>query len=986
MALERQQVQIPFAEGVDTKTDSKLVQPNKLLRLENGVFTKLGSIRKRYGYDILPRSTFSGTDIAAATGIARFKDELLLFNGTNLFAFSEASQRWIDKGQSASVKITNKFINQDYEVIDAVGYGYSAGYGVYSWSTASNEVRYSVIDESSGTVIVQDGLVDTSSESPKVVGLGNYVYIFYINGTSLSYKRINIASPQNISSKTDISTEVDPTDKVYELKKYNDRVFIAYNHNAVGGSVRLLYFTISSVLSAEVDLASEEAQTCIGIFTDEANDNVVYSFYDGTDLKYTVYSYDLLTEILPPTTLETVADVRNITGAATSENEYSFIYEIEQLISSTPQNYIKIVTADSTGTVGAATSFVRSVGLASKMYKYNDNYYVLTVHESDLQSTYFLYTLEGSLVSKLVANAAGGYLQNSMLPEVTVIKDDSVFIIPTLKKTSIIQEDGNTFLRPSVNSSRLYMDDTMSFQTVEIANNLHISGGVLQMYDGDELVEHGFNIFPEYITSAITDVGTGSIANGTRQYVVVYAWTDAQGQIHRSAASIPITVTIAGGPSNVELTVPTLRITKKDDAIIEVYRTEDAGTIFYKVTDTTSPVLNSTTTDTLVFEDTVTDAALIDNELLYETGGVLSNIAPPPCAFMTTFKNRLIVKSAEDSNVIWYSKSVEEGKPVEFSDILKVQVDPKGGDVSGLGNMDEKLIIFKPSHIFLLVGDGPNNLGEQNDFGAPQFITSDAGCTDANSIVNFPDGLMFKSKKGIYNLNRGLYPTYIGSPVEDFNELDVVSATLDADSNQVRFITTSSTALIYNYFFGQWSTFTNHAGVGSTIYQNVFTYVKSNGMVYKENREKFTDGSQSIKLKLVTSWIKVAGLQGFQRVYKSLFLGEFKSLHKFRVRIGYNFNTSWTQDITINVGDVIDPQTYGEASPYGSESVYAGNAPLYQWRIFPKKQKCQAIRFEIQDLQDEVIGESYIINALRLEIGVKANSNKLGKSRSYAAT
>ena len=42
MSLQKTTIPILLTDGLDQKTDEKLVLPSKLLELENGVFTKAG--------------------------------------------------------------------------------------------------------------------------------------------------------------------------------------------------------------------------------------------------------------------------------------------------------------------------------------------------------------------------------------------------------------------------------------------------------------------------------------------------------------------------------------------------------------------------------------------------------------------------------------------------------------------------------------------------------------------------------------------------------------------------------------------------------------------------------------------------------------------------------------------------------------------------------------------------------------------------------
>ena len=66
-------------------------------------------------------------------------------------------------------------------------------------------------------------------------------------------------------------------------------------------------------------------------------------------------------------------------------------------------------------------------------------------------------------------------------------------------------------------------------------------------------------------------------------------------------------------------------------------------------------------------------------------------------------------------------------------------------------------------------------------------------------MVLTPQGLFFKSNKGIYILERSLVLKYIGFPVDDFNNLNITKADIFAKDNEVRFLTSDGVCLVYNY-------------------------------------------------------------------------------------------------------------------------------------------------------------------------------------------
>lgn len=982
MALQKQQISLNFGGGVDTKTDPKQVLPTKLLELENAVFTRSGELRKRYGYDILRPNIDSSTDvITSATGISTFKNELNLFTGSKLYSYLEATQAWKERGTiTSALTSTRSIVRNVYQQSDP-DFSFNSGIGCYVWKDSQGGVRYSVVDETSGAFVVSNVLLNSNGQKPRTVAAGNNIYIFYIDGNAIRFRYFTVTTPTNLSVEQTLTTNVDPTDKVYDVQQIGDRAYIAYNNNSGPGGISIFYMTANRAVSSEVDITSQNCAKGVSICIDE-DSNIFIAWADTSAVRYKVYDYDLEIEVLPVTLLETIANVRNIASISTADNTATFLYEIANTVGSLDANFIKRTTGTTLGAIGTPSVLFRGVGLASKMFTYGSEYFVTTAFQSPLQSTYFVYNINGDIVTKFSTNTGGGYTSSSVLPS-AALTDSGKFIIPAQKKGVLEAENGTLFTSLGISAYTVDFQSLNNFVTAQLGEQLHIVGGILQSYDGNTVNETGMAVFPETITSSL--LGGGSIPNGTYQYSVVYAWIDNSGQIHRSAPSIGLEVVVSGGGNhNVQLVIPTLRITKKENVFIEVYRTEAAGTLFYKVTSNTALTLNDKTVDTITYVDSKTDAQLLSGEILYTTGGTLDNIAPPSAGMIVTWKNRIVLKSSDESNLLNFSKIRTEGNPVEFNDQLRISVDPRGGDITALGVIDDKLIIFKENSIHLQTGDGPNNLGEQNDFGLPQLITSDAGCIDVNSVVEVPDGLMFKSKKGIYKLSRSLSAEYIGAEVEGFNGSRVTSAELIQDSNQVRFVLEDNLALVYDYYYKQWSTFTNHQAVGATIYNSKFAFVKSDGQVFLENQDKFTDGANSVPMKVVTSWLKLAELSGFQRLYKFLLLGEYRSKHRLRVKVGYNFNSTFTQETIVNPYATIAPVAYGDSSPYGDEEYYGGKNPLYQWRFFPKLQKCQAVRICFEDIMDDVSGESFRISGLRLEMGVKQGSNKLATDRSAA--
>lgn len=495
---------------------------------------------------------------------------------------------------------------------------------------------------------------------------------------------------------------------------------------------------------------------------------------------------------------------------------------------------------------------------------------------------------------------------------------------------------------------------------------------------------------PDATNAASPDgVGTGSV-DGAVQYTAIYEWTDNAGQLVRSVPSVPASINVSG-PASVTIAIPALRLTARDGTRrapvrIVVYRTQDSQPIPYRVTSVTNPPLNDITKDTIYVIDTLADSAIAGNDLLYTFGGLLENDPPPAADTLVTWKNRMVVAGGEDRNTISVSQqsSAGDSQALRFSDDFAFSIDQRGGDITALGVLDDKLIVFKRQMIFAMDGEGPNNAGQGGSFSVASLIATDVGCANPRSVVLTENGLMFQSTAGIYLLDRSLQVNYVGAAVEKFNDFTATGAEFVPGSFQIRFTTTGDNALVYDLVVQQWSTFTNHTSVGCTVANDTFSFARPDGTVWREDDTSFVDGDgELVRLRLETGWISMAGIQGFQRARRLLVLGDYKGPHQLVMQIATDYSPAFAQYEVADAAPLVGASVYGTPSPYGAGSVYGGEFVPYQFRVHIVHQKCQAIRIRIEDAQTSAYNEGYSINALTLEIGAKRGAMKVPAARSF---
>jgi len=983
MALQKQKVSIPFISGVDTKRDEKQVEVGSLLSAENILFENPGKLKKRQGYVALPKYDISNNKLDSIHSISPAGSELTGVTADTFYAFSPSVDRWVEKGKLIDVFATSKEVVRDNQEQACVDCLFIENTKIFVYES-NNDIRYSVVDSISNTFLVYNEIVKVGNGTtigffPRVASIRNNIFLFYVNNGKVSYKTFNIVNPTSLSAEVDVITALDGTSKVYDVVSSINRITVAYHHS--GNSLK--YFQIYEDLTT----SSVVTKTLTNITTLSLNidylNRVLFTVVSGGDLYFFAIPTNLLSDVVPLTLIDgTTANIVHATSNY-SDSVFKIYYEISN--ADTTKYLIMQNTITLGAVVGTSSVLSRGVALVGKTFSVNSNLYIPSLHSSTLQSSYFILDETGSVVSSVSPSLSGEILDASCpLPKIAAI-DSSTVLFPSQLKGRVIAENGTFDTLLGINSSNLYFSSENPSQTTYIADELHLANGIIHMYDGSQVVEHGFYLYPENITSTSASIG-GSLSDGTYEYIAVYNWTDNKGQQHLSAPSIANNITLSGGTNTqlVSVVVPTLRLTEKSNVIIDLYRTENAGTIFYKVTSIASPNYNNKAADSITVTDGITDASLISREVLYTTGGVLDNIIAPQASTIDSFKNRIFLAGLENPNRVQYSKIRTEGKPIEFNDTLYKDVIPYGGSITSLKAMDDKLVIFKERSVFYMSGDGPNNLGQQDSFSEVEMISSDVGCKNKNSVVLTPLGLFFQSAKGIYLLNRSLQIEYRGVLVEKYNNLVITSAKTVETKNIIIFTTEEGTSLVYNYFLNQWSTYTNMPTLDAEIVDNTYYYLRTNGEIFKESTN-FSDNGTNIPIKVETGWLSFSGVQGFQRVYRMLVLGEFKSTHKLKISVSYDFKDTIAQEVIIDTSDFIDATAYGDYSPYGIEDVYGSDGNLMQLRINFQRQKCESIKITIEDITVDS-GEALTLSNLIFLVGAKANTTTVNNNNRYAIT
>ena len=631
---------------------------------------------------------------------------------------------------------------------------------------------------------------------------------------------------------------------------------------------------------------------------------------------------------------------------------------------------------------------IRGVGLASKPFKDEQDAFVNVLYQSVLptggagqtpptQSTYFTACLTQPglpIVAKAMAQTGGLLRSNKILAQCDGTGNANEYLYAGQQLGTFQVQNGASVANFGVASTRMHFDNSSAFNSVESANNLVVVGGIPQTYDGVSFVEQNFHVGPEGLGTI--PLPGGQLTGGTYTLQATYEWADNFGQVQRSQPSPGTVATVTAGQQLVVF-VPTLRLTAKVPAPANAVQTtpgrspvqvvlyatpssNSQGQIAYRVASSDNDPLS----DSIAMVFNVPDAEIETSAPIYTTSQLM-NGAPPACALIALYQGRVAVSGLEDPFVSWVSQNRFDNSeyntlPVEFSPELTIGCDHRGDAITAIGVLDANLVLFKRETIFIVSGDGPAADGTGSSWPDPQMLTSDTGSINPNSLVFSPMGLFFQSAKGIYLLDRNLSVEYKGSPVADFNELTITSATLLPSTNEIVWATTTGTFIVYNYLFDTWGTWTTFAAADSCIWNGALTYVRPDGLVliqaspqsYTDNVDpgQWTDNGRQYTRKIQLPWLSFGEIQGYRACYYALLIGQYLAEHSLQIDVEIDY-TPGIKQTSIFDGSIMASGRWGGTPAWGREPSWGQENSFsnYQFRINFKKKFIQSIRLTISE-------------------------------------
>lgn len=1021
MVLQKQRLSFPLVGGLDTKTADPHVQPTKVLSLENCVFEKVGQLNKRAGF-AWTNFTMYGTN-KAHTGkyqLYTHRNELLQpvtvtssvnavppsTDGPFMVSVDDTTNKLSRAGRFATCRIgTEGVAPAGYQNVTH-DHAYTDGYRCFVWCEfilAGTPVSYcTIIDELTGTKIVDRHVLGPNGiYTPRVEVAGDKFLIFAADwaANDLYVTIVDTDTPTTFSAEAVVAADLvaagyfdtcAATDSTH-----GDVAIVAYV--VIAGTMKLISVDTSGTVQRTVAIATT-AIDCINVanlYDRYVTDQRIMLMYQNNATNAVTYqTYDEeLGAVTAATALYVEADnVRHMTavedpgyGIATPANSSAMIF----LDTDDATNRdVKAVPARFSGAAAAVINVMPHCFLASKAFVHDNiaRVVVCAVDQNGLartQQTYFLI--------HQYSDADSGHTYTPWCWHTDAVffakrAWASVFYgqLPTVREMSggkfelfIGKQDrlqSRDFLNwPDIGSFLVTFElgrgststDNLHTDVIHTDQATHIGGGLSYAYDG-RTVEHGFLMAPAI--SSITDAAAGGhIADGTYLYVCIYEWTDRLGQLHRSAPSVPVSHTNSAGTSTEVNTVTVKTLTfgehfKGEAVNIRLYRTLDAGTVYYNTGEYTA---NNVAAATVTIADDNADATIAANATLYTTGGVLANYPPPAWTIGCLWGERLVVISDQNKRTAWISKpKVAANLGWEFSDETPMRI-ISPADLTAAAVMDGNLYLFTADDILQVYGTPPDSFGNANL--KTRVVSHEAGCSEAG-VVNIDKGLVFKSKRGIYLLGRGLQLEFIGAAVDDYASNTIIQIVKVPKKNQLFFVRAGAKddPLVYDYLVNQWSLFSFEAPAtivteGYCVWRDLLTKQMriisgSTWTIYQQD-STYTDGlTESYFMKWRSAWVKTSGMQGFQRLYWIHLLAEYVAPCVLTVNVYYDYSDTASQSITWTV-----------------DAAAGADVPL-QLRIKPELQKCQAVSVEVVESAPSGTNGSVKFSGLDLVIGVKGKT------------
>lgn len=782
---------------------------------------------------------------------------------------------------------------------------------VAAWKTGTT-IYYSVMDSQSGAVIVPATDLEFDDAGPlRAICIGQWVHIIATDSDDLLHRHSIYAENPRAVVTASLGDCVDH----YDLYKVSDTEWLVLR-NTDGDELELTWHFANGAQNAQTRQTLNPAVTdnpfavavcqhpdadyfAIAWRGDSGSDKAVlgqvYDVATGTGLGEIVLQVIDETDLTKPLTIVPKQEVSTATDSVMFNVFFDFV-------GTDAAGGFAIRRFDESSLVFSKTQF--HLLLASTGIRIGDRSFVWAGHSSTLQSSWFL--LDESLgpvgrAEYVTANVNATSLRS--LSQINFLGSNPTVFHGGLDYRIRVASDPAT---PGNNPPVVYADPSLKFYEVDAlpplraaqaGRALYFAGAQVWSYDGLELTEAGFHLAPELV-EAPTATGSGSgLSAGVYTYRIDLCYRNAFNEEHRSASFYSPPVTVSSG-EEVTLTINTC-LTRRTGSYFLIYRNAANGTQWYLISsrDPSSAdfVENDLTVPDFTYVDAgdITDAELVAQEPHPGNGGFsyLDTFTAPACEIIASGHDRLWIAGGELApGQVLPSRLFLPIETPGFHLGLVIQVDRYAEPITAIGFVGETRAYFRRTQTYVHQGDGIDN-SSRGEWETVRLAYADVGAVGPESLGLITQGLLFQSPAGIRLISAGGGLSPVGTPVDSLaRTLNIRASLVCGDDQEVRFYHDTG-ALVFNYQYGTWSTWTCGArGVTRNPDTGLALLASPDGYFWAETEDVWLDNGHPYKHRVRFAWLRRGDLMDFQRVRRIGALGEVDATQAHKIHVDVYFD------------------------------------------------------------------------------------------------
>lgn len=548
------------------------------------------------------------------------------------------------------------------------------------------------------------------------------------------------------------------------------------------------------------------------------------------------------------------------------------------------------------------SSFTQLIGLASNAWREpgtDTMRFMMYLYGTtgDLQNNYYEMALEyengASTISNnwpepqarlLPLNAGAGHESRAGIPQVQRLgADNYLTCLPRITRNELVASAPSIDYGMDVWTVQYLNATTYTGQNQGPGSNTQqcaylLAGSLLQTATGQLPCAHGASALP---FKPVPTPGTGGAltANATYNYVQTVELADEAGNTWASDPSNPVEITLGAGQGQISLEFQNTPFENQARLrTVKLWATAGNGSeyfLLYAITGTIAATID------LTFVHNITDLTLEGGEPI---SGEVQGTITPAFAHIAMWSGRLWGVPRDFPTQIWFSKPIAQATSPVFPDNFLVDTDDGRGPLTGLAAMDNVIVAFKQSAIYVNSTSGPANDGT-GTYPTFQLVESANGAIAGSPLAVTGSEVYFEALAGIWRVKSSQATDFVGSPIDAYLSMPLVASpetvygmVVVPEKNEVR-IQTTNYRFVHDTVFNVWERDTGGMNAGIVLTRMLGTkqaMFLANGQMWIEASDSNTptDAGTAFAGSLRSPWMRPSNMEGWLHLYKIRALGE----------------------------------------------------------------------------------------------------------------